>query len=220
MKGPTGPTGPTGQAGETGPTGITGPTGFTGPTGAPGFVEPGRDRTMISFSSDQTVGQGGNLIGLGNQSNNIDDVALPAPTDGIFTNLVFSIKQNLGMGGIPISPGTGESVDVYLVVVPYDNHPTYPDTYGTPKVTLTSLESFLTNEGPIPGSGILTAPDSTYVPVGTTVSLETTLTTGMHCAITVNASTPINACDLFCVWIKPDGFTSFQPAVSLILATE
>jgi hypothetical protein len=174
------------------------------------------------------------MIGLGNQSNSFDDVALPAPTPGIFTNLVFSIKQNLGQGGVPIGPETDEFVNVYLVIVPYDNDTTYPNSYGIPKVTLTTLSAFLiawqlengtltecTGEAEQGATGPLDGGGDPFIPIGTKVGLKTVLDEDNgHCAICTGGTISINACDTFTVWIVPVGFTSFQPSVSLIFATE
>lgn len=114
------------------------------PAGADGVDgASGTDSIMITVASDQTVGQGGNMIGLGNQSNSFDDVALSSPVAGIMTRLAFTIKQNLGQGGAPLSPESGESVDVFFVLAPYNSSSTFPNSYGTPKITLPALSDFI-----------------------------------------------------------------------------
>ena len=224
----TGPQGATGSKGMTGPQGVTGSQGSTGPTGPSGFIDPGKDRVMISLGSDQTVSKGGKLLGLGNQANNLDDVAIPSATDGIFSRLVLSLKQNIS-SGMNVTPGVGESVTAYLVVVPYDN--TSPTKYSTPIVKISSLEDFLlaweasrpaidcTNYGeqevgfPLDGGNPI-------LPVGTKVGLKAMILPGEQCGICDQGDIPVTNCDIFAVWIKPDGFTSFKPSVSLILGTE
>ena len=170
---------------------------------------------MVWFSSDQTVSTGGTILGLGTQGNSFDASSLPvSPIPGKFTSLTFSIKQNI-KAGVPVTPGINEYVDLYLVIVPYNNNIMFPNTYGIPDVDLNSLDDFLTNQGPIPISGVLIAPDSTYVPMGTSLSLNARLTTGNQCVFTTYGQPTVNACDIFAVWIKPNDFSSFLPAACL-----
>lgn len=208
-------------------------TGATGPTGPKGFVVPNRDRTLFALGSDQTVGQGGNFIGLGSQGD-FDQVALPLPVDGEFTDLVFSIKQKLGMGGTPISPGNGETVSVYVVIAPYNNPNNPANTYGSPEIKLSNLEDFLDAWEVINGTlaactGIaeqeLTTPldggGDPYLPIGTRVGLKTVLDdVNKHCAICTGAAMTAAVCDVFTIWVRPDGFTSFHPSVTVIYATQ
>ena len=65
--------------------------GMTGPTGASGGVEPGRDRTLITLGSDQTVSSS-KYIGLGNNSEDFEDTALVMPVSGFITKITFSSK--------------------------------------------------------------------------------------------------------------------------------
>ncbi len=119
-----------------------------------------------------------------------------------------------------------------MVIVPYNQDTTHPNSYGTPKVTLTTISAFLTAWELINGTltectGIAEQEQNTpgggtpIVPIGTKVGLKTTLNSiNKHCAICTGASMPINACDTFAVWIRPVNFPSFKPSVSIIYATE
>ena len=229
IEGPPGPQGADGTPGEQGPQGIQGPPGADGADGT-----SATNSVMITVSSDQTVGQGGNMLGLGNQSGNFDDVALSSPVAGIMTRLAFTIKQNLGQGGVPIGPGVNESVDVFVVVAPYNSNPTYPNSYGTPKIILPALENFITAwelvNGSLPGcTGVATQTNIfpldgegvPFLPIGTQVGLKTVLdSTNKHFALCSGASLAVNPGDAFTAWVRPDGFTSFQPSISMIMATE
>lgn len=176
-------------------------------------LEAQTDKMLIAFSSDQTAGQGGLLLGISNLSNSLDDVAVVSPIAGKVTGLTFSIGQNLGQGGAPISPGAEESVEVYVVAVPYDS-----SDYGSPKVTLASLQAFLDGvSAPTECSGHAIATDSTYVPVGTQIGLLTVLGEGTHAANCSEAGLLVDDGDLISIWVRPDGFTSFQPRVTLVL---
>jgi hypothetical protein len=201
-------TGAKGEDGDKGPVGDTGPgpkgekgDKCTGPTGPKGFIQPGQDRLLITLSSDQTVSSP-KFIGLGSQAGDFDDVGLPVPTSGTFTTMVLSIKQNIGMGMMPIAPGPGESVEAYLVVIPY----TGSNDYGVPGVTASAVIDFL-NGNP------------NTVPPGTNVNLLTTLTEGNHCAVG-SFEVRVNICDVFAVLINPIGFSSFKPAISLVYGSE
>ena len=174
------------------------------------------DRIVYTFSSDQTVSSG-KFIGLGTQSGDFDDVALPSSTDGNFKKLVFSIKQNIGMGGMNIAPGPNESVDAYLVIVPYIDGMAgmtgmtgmtgiMGTIYGIPQVDSKSITDFLDNG------------NTGAVPSGTIVSSPVTLSMGKQCVIR-SLNIPINECDIFGVYIRPNGFSSFKPAVTLLFGS-
>jgi len=154
---------------------------------------------VYTLSSDQTVAMGDVFIGLGNQANNLDDVALPCPIAGNFTNFVLSIKQNIKMG-VNDTPGPGERVDAYLVIVPYDG-----SVYGTPEVDATAVQNFL--------MGMTGA-----LPIGSSVTALEPIGEGKQCSISTG-SVPINQCDIFGVLICPIGFTSFKPSVTIIFGT-
>jgi hypothetical protein len=173
------------------------------PVGAVGGVP-----IAFTVKSDQTVGVGGSFVGLGNQSNAFDDTALPVPFDGFFSTVAFSIGQNIA-AGVPVSPTVGESVDVLLVRVPQ----TLAQTYGTPRVTLTSVNSAIAAYG----ANGTPAPDSSIVPEGTTITLAGVLdSTNKHAAVSSALSIPAVAGDLFSVMLKPVGFSSFIPAVTVV----
>jgi hypothetical protein len=185
--------------------------GITFPDGSEQTTAAARDLTTFVLLTDQTVSSS-RLLGLGLQSNAFDDVALLVPEDGWFTQLSLSIRQNIGPGAAPIGPGPGESVSAYLVIVPFDD---IDLDYGAPQVSVAGLENFLD------GGAI---DDGTYVPVGTRVELMTVLdqTTGHLARTSIGdlASAPaVTAGDLFTVWLRPSGFSSFQPVASLTLAT-
>jgi hypothetical protein len=128
-----------------------------------------------------------------------------------------------------------------MVIIPYNNNPVYPNTYGTPAITLSSIKNFLdaweNGDGQgNPGMGTLlecsgvaeqtetfplTNQGNRYITLGTRVGLKTVLnSTNKHCAICIGSTLPILACDTFAIWIRPINFSSFQPAVSIIYATE
>ena len=136
--------------------------------------------------------------------------------NGEFSKLVFSLKCNNGM-----TPVSGQSVEVYLVVIPYDGM-----RYCNSPITLTKIKNFLESWENIHGTliectGIATATESDDVPTSTKIGLKTVLNNGEQCAICSNGDLPINSCDIFAIWVRPfGGFTSFKPSVSLILGTQ
>jgi len=163
----------------------------------------------------------------------MDEVALVTANSGVFTNLTFSIRQNVGVGGVPIGPGDNESAEAYLVIAPYDNDPTYPQSYGTPLISVSGLEAFLAEwqiangtladctgvavqgaTAPVDGSG------ATFLPIGASVQAKTVIGTEQHCAQCTNLLVSASACDLFAVWIRSNAFEAFRPTVALTYATE
>jgi hypothetical protein len=232
--GPPGPTGAdstvTGPQGDTGPC-CTGPQGDTGPPGPQG-PPPTISKVMITCSSDQTVSNG-SFIGLGNQSDSIENTGFVSPSDGTFTDLFFSIKQCLGnQGQKPRIPTDDKQVDAYVVVVPYILDSTLGQvyTYGIPAVTTKSVINFLKAYS---DSNVLDSCDEfleqypssptdgqqgPILPVGTKVGLRTTLKNA-QCVKCTNGKLPINKCDIFGIFILDNGFSDFKPTVSLILST-
>jgi hypothetical protein len=130
----------------------------------------------------------------------------------VFRTVAFSIRQNLGPGPAPVSPEPGESVEVYVVHVPK----AVDQTYGTPQVTTIAVENAVLAYG----SDGTPAPDSSIVPEGTAITLAAVLnSTNKHAVVSGDLAAPAAAGDLFAVMLKPVGFTSFLPALSVVLDT-